>query len=78
MDVAKRWSFLSLFHPTLTFSRGEVESTFFWIAFLRGKEWDFGENERDINEGKFDEFYVKKEKIENSMFKISYDMLKKK
>ena len=39
-----------------------VESTFFWIAFLRGKEWEFGENERDINERKFDEFYVKKRK----------------
>ena len=29
---------------------------------MRGKEWEFGENERDINERKFDEFYVKKRK----------------
>ena len=30
-----------------------------------------------INKGKFEEFYVKKKEIENSNFKISYEMLKK-
>ena len=49
----------------------------FLILFLRREEWDFGEYDIYINEGKFDEFYVKKEKFKISKFKISYDMLKK-
>ena len=44
---------------------GAYNLPFLPIAFLRGKEWEFGENERDINERKFDEFYVKQEKVEN-------------
>ena len=49
----------------------------FLDCIFEGEGMRFRGYEIYINEGKFDEFYVKKQKIESSNFKISYGTLKK-
>ena len=62
------YRFLNPISPNPHFFPGEGQNLPFLDRIFEGEVMRFGENEKEINEGKFDEFYVKKEK--NRKFQV--------